>query len=67
MIPYRSELLMTSSPTLPADEKTMAGRCFERKNVAAGRHLGKAAKDERICIRQKTNTSCACRDGEGQD
>ena len=54
MIPYRSELLMTSSPTLPADEKTMAGRGFERKNVAAGRHLGKAAKDEFVSVRRQT-------------
>ena len=29
MIPYRSELLMTSSPTLPPDKKAIAGRNFE--------------------------------------
>lgn len=59
MIPYRSELLMTSSPTLPADEKTIAGRSFERKNVAAGRHLGKAAKDEFVSVKRQARPTLA--------
>lgn len=42
MLPYRAELLMTSTPILPTAEKVKAGRNFQRKNH---RHLGKA-KDE---------------------
>ena len=59
MIPYRSELLMTSSPTFPADEKTIAGRSFERKNVAAGSLLGKAAEDEFVSVRRQTRPMLA--------
>jgi hypothetical protein len=53
MIPYRSELLMTSSPTLPPDEKAIVGRIFARKGASAHRRLGKA-KDKFVVVNRES-------------
>ena len=49
MIPYRSDLLMTTTPTLPPNEKVIAGRNFERTGASAHRRSGKA-KDEFVIV-----------------
>lgn len=58
MISYQSELLMTSSPSLPPDEKMIAGQKFERKTALANRHLGKQEKDEFVAIAVRGGSCC---------
>jgi hypothetical protein len=55
MTPYRSELLMTTSPTLPPDEKVLAGRNFERKGASAHRRSGKA-KGEFVAVKRASGS-----------
>jgi hypothetical protein len=50
MLPYRAELLMPTTPSLPTDEKVKAGRNFQRTSSSALRRLGKAKNDDGIVV-----------------
>ncbi|KAI2498217.1 hypothetical protein MHU86_16299 [Fragilaria crotonensis] len=58
MISHQSELLMTSSPSLPPDEKMIAGQKFERKTASANRRLGKQEKDKFVAIAVRGGSHC---------